>query len=382
MTTAIGVIVNPIAGMGGRVGLKGTDGDALRMALERGAVPNAAVRAAECLRELRELTRSDAPFTLYAGRGQLGEDAAGSAGIESIAIDGASRPGEPTTAEDTVAVARAMKERSVDLILFAGGDGTARDICRAVGEDCLALGIPAGVKIHSAVYARSPLSAGRLAADLISCRLPRNSEKLAEVMDIDEDAYRAERLDARLYGYLRVPYERGRVQNLKSGSPASDASSQMSAAMGAARLIEAEPETLFLIGAGTTNRALLSALGVEGTLLGVDAFMGGKILATDMCEREILNMLDAHDRAKIVVTPIGGQGFVFGRGNQQFSPEVVRRVGAKNIIVAASPSKITSLGGAPLLLDTGDAALDGELEGYMRVVTGPGTFVMYRVEQG
>ncbi|MDL2263727.1 ATP-NAD kinase family protein [Synergistaceae bacterium OttesenSCG-928-I11] len=385
MAESIGIIVNPIAGMGGRVGLKGTDGDALRLAVERGVAPRSTARAAESLRALCELATADVPFTLYAGRGPLGEDAARDAGIDPVVVDGATRLGGPTTADDTVAVARAMKERGVRLLLFAGGDGTARDVCRAVGEDCLALGIPAGVKIHSAVYASSPKAAGRVAADLLSGRIPRSAEKLAEVMDIDEDAYRSGRLNARLYGYLCVPYERGRVQNLKSGSAASDAASQAEAAQGAAVLVESEPDTLFLVGAGTTTRALLAALGIEGTLLGVDAVQGGthpQILATDMGEREILTILDGHPTAKIVVTPIGGQGFVFGRGNQQFSPEVIRRVGRENIALLASPAKITALRGAPLLVDTGDESLDAALEGYYRIITGPGRSIVYGVKQG
>ncbi len=366
----------------------------MRVAVERGALPLATARAAECLGALRELKDTDAPFSLYAGRGPLGEEAAREAGIEPVVVDGVSPAGAPTTAKDTVAVARAMKERGVRLLLFAGGDGTARDVCRAVSEDCLVLGIPAGVKIHSAVYALSPKSAGRLAADLITGRLSRSAEKLAEVMDIDEDAYRSGRLSARLYGYLRAPYEKGRVQSLKSGSPASDAASQAEAAQGAAQIVESEPDTLFLVGAGTTTRALLSALGLEGTLLGVDAIQGGthpEMRATDMNERDILNLLDELDKlgknpaskpVKIVVTPIGGQGFVFGRGNQQFSPQVLWQIGVENLVILASSSKIAALRGAPLLVDTGDGSLDAALEGYRRVVVGPERYIMYDVKQG
>jgi predicted polyphosphate/ATP-dependent NAD kinase len=192
-------------------------------------------------------------------------------------------------------------------------------------------------------------------------------------------------LVARLYGYLRVPYERGRVQNLKSGSPASDAASQAEAAHGVTQMMESEPDTLFLVGAGTTTRALMSALGLEGTLLGVDAVQGGprpRVLAADISEREIQRLLDGHKSAKIVVTPIGGQGFVLGRGSQQFSPEIVRRIGGGNIVLLASASKIAALRGAPLLLDTGDETLDREMEGYRRIVTGPGRFIMYSVKQG
>lgn len=178
-----------------------------------------------------------------------------------------------------------------------------------------------------------------------------------------------------------MPYERSRVQGLKSGSPASDAEDQASIAAMAFELIEAEPQTLWLIGAGTTTRAVLFELKVEGTLLGVDALLEGRLLAADLGEREILNLLDEHPSAKIVITPIGGQGFLFGRGNQQFSPEVIRRVGRENLVILSSPSKIRALAGAPLLLDTGDSELDRELEGYYRIVTSYGQYLVYRAKQ-
>lgn len=375
-TLEIGLIVNPIAGMGGRVGLKGTDGDkTLRLAVERGAIPLSESRAVACLKEVA--TRKDS-FVLYAGAGCMGESAARKAGLEPVVLGCSSGV---TSAEDTVSLAQRMRDLDLSLIVFAGGDGTARDVCRAVGEGVLVLGIPAGVKIHSAVFASSPTQAGRLLSTFLSEKRTRRSERTAEVMDIDEDAYRKGVLKARLYGYMRMPYERSRVQGLKSGSPASDAEDQASIAAMAFELIEAEPQTLWLIGAGTTTRAVLFELKVEGTLLGVDALLEGRLLAADLGEREILNLLDEHPSAKIVITPIGGQGFLFGRGNQQFSPEVIRRVGRENLVILSSPSKIRALEGAPLLLDTGDSELDRELEGYYRIVTSYGQYLVYRAKQ-
>lgn len=383
MTVKIGLIVNPIAGMGGRVGLKGTDGNALMFALERGAVPFSEDRAVACLKEIADSMPDNGRFTLCTGPDKMGERAAYKAGIVPHVLQ-ATRRRERTVAEDTIALARVMFEQNTDLILFVGGDGTARDICQAVGEHTLVLGVPAGVKMHSAVFTSSPKQAGVIASKFIEtcARAICFQEKTAEVMDIDEEAYRNGALKARLYGYLRVPHLHGRLQNLKSGSSDSDAASQSAIAHSAAEAISTHPETLYLIGAGTTTRALLEELGVKGTLLGIDAWLGDALLACDLGEKEILDLLGRHERAAIVITPIGGQGFIFGRGNQQFSPQVIRRVGRENILLLAAPAKLMTLGTAPLLVDTGDPELDKELEGYYKIVSGYGKYVMHRVERG
>ena len=375
----VGLIVNPIAGMGGRVGLKGTDGGSLALALERGAVPLSGARASACLCEM--LQCRDA-FSLYAGIGKMGEDSASDAGFEATVLgDGA---GNVTSSADTVRIARRMLDIGMDLILFAGGDGTARDVCGAVGENAVVLGIPAGVKIHSAVFARSPKEAGRLAADFVTSARARRALLLSEVMDTDEEAYRNGELKTRLFGCMNVPYERGRVQGLKSGTPASEAGALEAVALGALDTIARKSATLLFVGAGTTARALSRAMGNGGTLLGVDAWLDGRLAAADVAEGDILRLLKEHPRGKamIAVTPIGGQGFVFGRGSQQFSPEVIRKVGRDDILIMASPGKLESLRGAPMLLDTGDSALDAELGGYYRVVTGDGQYAVYMARQG
>lgn len=373
----VGLVVNPIAGMGGRVGLKGTDGaETLRSARERGAVALAGERAAACLAEAAEMKER---FELLTASGSMGEETARRCGFSPMVVYEAPEDAE-SSAYDTASAVSKMLEAGAELILFAGGDGTARDVCGVIGESCLALGIPAGVKIHSAVFASSPLQAGRLLAAFVSDSRARKSERTAEVMDIDEDAYRSGVLRARLYGYMRMPYERNRVQGLKSGTPTSDAEDQASIAVMASELIEAEPETLWLIGAGTTTRAVMTELGLSGTLLGVDALLGGAVIAADIGEREILELLDKHERAKIVITPIGGQGFLFGRGSQQFSPTVINRIGRDNIVILASKGKLLSLDGEPLLVDTGDSALDGRLEGYSRVIISHGQYFIYKIK--
>ena len=366
----LGLVVNPVAGIGGRVGLKGSDGaETVREALRRGAVPESPRRAVEAL---RAVAGAGAAVEVIAAPGEMGEREAGEAGL-SPAVVGSAVEGE-TTADDTRRAALDMERRGVDLLLFAGGDGTARDVCEAVGLRVAALGIPAGVKIHSAVFALDPRRAGELAVSFL--RGDANLTREAEVMDVDEAAFRRGVVDATLHGYLRVPREEGLVQAAKSGSRPSEADALLAIGAGVAEEIAAGG--LYLLGPGATTRAISDALGLPCTLLGVDAVRDGAPAGTDLGEREILDL--ARDApAKVVVSVIGGQGYVLGRGNQQISAAVVRAVGPENLVIVASRDKLAALGGRPLLVDTGDAALDAELAGYVRVTTGYNEQTMYRM---
>ena len=357
----LGLIVNPVAGIGGSVGLKGSDGKEIqRMALEMGAVPHAGDRAAQALERLRRVR--DLEVITYPM--EMGEDAARKAGFEPTVI-GSIEHGR-TTAEDTRRAAREMKDLGVDLLLFAGGDGTARDIYEAVGTELPALGIPAGVKIHSAVYATNPISAGDLAALFLQGEV--TSLKEEEVMDIDEEAVRKGVVSARLYGYLKVPYRRSLVQSSKVESIGEEASK---AAIARDIVERMEKGCMYIIGPGTTTRAITDELGLPKTLIGVDVVMDRKLIAADANESRLLEFLDEHDGfVKIIVTPIGGQGYIFGRGNQQISPRVIERAGRENIIVVSTPGKLHALGHRPLLVDTGDPEVDRMLSGYMTVITG------------
>ena len=267
-----------------------------------------------------------------------------------------------------------------ELLLFAGGDGTARDIYESIGDNMLSLGIPAGVKIHSAVFATSPKSAGDIALLCLFEEQRSLRTRLAEVMDIDEEQYRNGILSAKLYGYLKIPYERGRVQGLKAGSALSDEAAQASIGSDIAEKMAQNPSVLWFVGAGTTPMAILKLLGLKGTLLGVDAIVGGEVIGRDLNERQILELIKKHSNTRIVVTPIGGQGFIFGRGNQQFSPDVLRLAGIGTITILATAAKLHGLGGQPLRVDTGDSGLDTDMSGYYRIVTGYHQSAMYRVE--
>lgn len=366
----LGVIVNPIAGMGGRVGLKGSDGiEILQKAREMGAEPESPRRAIEALKIIAKLKDE---IEVLAYPDEMGVDECREAGLEPEVI-GSIKSGE-TSPEDTMEAAREMAQKGVDLILFAGGDGTARNIYSAIGSKIPVLGIPAGVKIHSAVYAINPRSAGEVASLYLQGQVVNIRE--AEVMDIDEEAFRQGRVNAKLYGYLKVPVER-RVQSVKSGGRSEQAEVEGMAAEVVANM---EKDTLYIIGPGTTTRAIMERLELPNTLLGVDVVLNRELIANDVGEKQLFNLLNQHGgNARIVVTAIGGQGHVFGRGNQQVSPRVIRLVGKNNIIVVASRDKLVALQPHPLLVDTGDPDLDQELSGYVRVVTGWEDSIMYRI---
>jgi len=363
----IGLIVNPYAGIGGRVGLKGSDGaDIRKKAMELGAVPMSASRTVEALKQLAGLE-----FELYTYPGKMGEEEAREAGIEPVVIG---KLENDTSAEDTKRAAADMLEKELDLLVFAGGDGTARDIYSVVGDKLPVLGIPTGVKIHSGVYAVDPRSAGELLYRFITGAIL--DFRLEEVMDIDEEAFRQNTLQAQLYGYMNTLYSEEVIQGGKESSRANDESS----VIGIANEItdEMNPDLVYVLGPGTTVKPIADILGVEKTLLGVDIVKDGKLVMSDVNEKQLLEAIKGKD-TRLIVTVIGGQGFVFGRGNQQISPSVIRLVGRENIIIVATPDKLASLGGHPLRVDTGDPLLDEELKGYYKVHTGYGRRTLYKV---
>jgi predicted polyphosphate/ATP-dependent NAD kinase len=368
----LGLIVNPVAGIGGRVGLKGSDGAEIQeKALALGAVPQSLNRAIQALERIKPVDGLE----IITYPGEMGEDAARACGF-APAVIGSIKPGQ-TTPQDTRNAAREMLRLDVSLLLFAGGDGTARDIYSAVGDGIPVLGIPAGVKIHSAVFATNPRSAGDLAGLYLRGRVSRL--RAAEVMDIDEEAFRQGIVAAKLYGYLRIPFRGSLVQSVKSASgPGEEASLQAIAYDVVDGMAD---DCLYIIGPGTTTRAITSQLGLDKTLLGVDVVFKGELVATDVNESQLLKLLEGR-RAKIIVTPIGGQGYIFGRGNQQISPRVIGKVGKDNIVVVSTAAKINSLRGRPLLVDTGDWAVDGMLSGYIRVITGYNEQTIYELRSG
>ena len=325
-------------------------------------------RALAPLASLRENIR----FSTWGGA--MGEEAL--AGMSApVSVLGYPAAGLSSAGDTREAVAT-LRDAGIDILVFAGGDGTARDIYDVVAESLPVLGVPAGVKMHSGVFAVSPEAAGELLLELASGGLV--GLRLQEVRDIDEEAFRKDVVRSRFYGDMQVPGEGRYLQHTKVGGRESH---DLVAADIAAWIVEnMEQDTTYLIGPGSTTAAIMEELGLENTLLGVDVVRNNRLLARDADEQTLLNTIEtAGGKVRIVVTAIGGQGHIFGRGNQQFSPAVLRAAGLPGIVVVAAKSKITSLEGRPLLVDTNDPQLDSELCGYREVITGYDDRILYRV---
>jgi predicted polyphosphate/ATP-dependent NAD kinase len=353
----LGFLINPIAGMGGRVGLKGTDG-VVAQARQRGAEPIANRRAREMLRELARLragTPAAPAIAWLTADGDTGGDALRATGFDAAEV--VHRPAAEPSARDTLRTVEEFLARHVDLVLFCGGDGTARDICALTGEATPVLGIPAGVKMYSGVFGVTPVDTAELL-----WRWLRGEIGLArvDIVDLDEDKYRRDEWAVRLYLTATAPFEPTLVQSAKALVGGGDEDAVKDDIAEALRdEIAARPNTLFLLGPGSTVQAVARALQVDKTLLGIDAVVDGKLVGADLAEREILALIDRHSACRLVLSPIGAQGFVLGRGNQQLSPAVIRRIGAANILVLSTPAKLAR---TPVLrFDTGDANLDSDM---------------------
>ena len=305
----------------------------------------------------------------------MGEDLAKELGFQTTVLGSI---GARTKVEDTLAAAQKMLEEPVDLLCFAGGDGTARNVAEVIGTKLPVLGIPAGVKIHSGVFASHPQAAGQLAFKFFSGEEPELVE--GEVMDIDEEAFREGTLTARLYGVMRIPAAPEFIQMTKSGgSQAPEREILLGIAERIVEEMEEDPKTFYIIGSGSSLSPIMEILGLPNTLLGIDIVRKQQLIARDVNEQEILELIQGRP-AKIVVTVIGNQGYVFGRGNQQISAKVIKKVGPENILIAATRSKINALEGRPLLVDTGDPEVNSLFDGYVRVINTYGSELVAKIK--
>ncbi|MFX1457169.1 MAG: ATP-NAD kinase family protein [Promethearchaeota archaeon] len=354
----IGLIVNPIAGMGGSVGLKGTDGDSYQKALEMGAKPITPKRVKELL---SHIGNKEKLFILVAP-GKMGADIINDMGIQFEIVD---KIDEITSAEDTKRIAKQMLNKGIEILIFCGGDGTARDIYDAIGLEIPVVAVPGGVKMYSSVFSFNP----KAAAQIIDGFVEDFSEtEDREILDIDEQLFRKDMLKATLYGYLKVLKFRNLVQAGKVGSQFSKTIEENKQEITQWVIEDMEEETLYLIGPGTTVKAIADNLKLPKTLLGIDAINKKKLIGRDLNETKILKLLEEYNKAEIIISPIGGQGFIFGRGNKQFTPKVIKQVGKRNIKIISTEDKIRKLD--CLRVDTGDSDFDLELKGLMKVIIG------------
>jgi len=373
----LGLIVNPISGMGGSVGLKGTDGkDILKKAIELGAKPNALNRTKELLKELTSI-KSKLKFITCPGN--MGELVLKEMEFDYETINHSLYENVKaifdTTANHTKVAARIMKEiKDMRLILFVGGDGTARDIVSAVNKNKPCLGIPSGVKIYSSVFSINPKSASSIIMQFL---WEEAALKESEVLDIDEEEYRNGNLVSKLYGYLLTPFNPDFSQLSKMGTPYSDLNNQERIAK---RIIEElEDDVYYLIGPGTTTKAITNKLKQDKTVLGVDLLLNKQIGAYDLNEQQILSYIEGN-KTKIIVSLIGRQGFLFGRGNLQFTPRILKKVGAINIIIISTKFKLQNIPNQILRLDTRDPKMDEEMKGLYKIITDYDEIRICRVE--
>jgi len=360
----IGLIVNPIAGMGGSVGLKGTDGETVKEAIALGAEPTTPKRIEETLSLIQ---RKDLYFLVAPGK--MGEDYLKRFDFK---FEVASKIGKDTNADDTKRIVLEMLKKGIKLLIFVGGDGTARDIYDAVGLTIPVVGIPSGVKMFSPVFALSPKAAAQI--------IDNNSSQLIEeeVLDIDEDAFRAGKLGAKLYGYLKVPKNIELLQGKKEPSNLSKPEEQSKEEIAKYLLENIERDTLYILGPGTTLSTIAEKLNIQKTLLGIDAIFNEQLVGSDLNEKGLLGIIKKHGKTKIILTPIGGNGFIFGRASKQFTPKVLKLIDKKDVIVVATENKISRL--ECLRVDTGDTETDNKLKGQVKVITGYKTETIIEVK--
>ena len=364
----LGLIINPVAGIGGSVALKGSDGaDVQALAMALGAEPKAQQRTQIALARLQGKVVEVITYPAL-----MGEDIAKSLGFDVKVIGQLTAGG--TTAQDTQRAVLDLVKEDIDLLLFAGGDGTARDIVSAAPESLTVLGIPAGVKIHSGVYAISPKAAGEIVAMLIDGKMLTLQHQ--EVRDIDEEAVRQGLVSAKYYGELQVPVEHRYLQNVKSSGREVE---ELVVADIAADIVEQmQDEVFYVMGSGTTVKAVMDELGLENTLLGVDLVKNAQLVASDCTAKQLLDLTQGV-KTIIILSIIGGQGHFIGRGNQQLSTELLARVSKDNICLLATKTKLNELQGRPLICDSQSEQLNQLFSGLISVTTGYRDRVLYPV---
>jgi len=374
----VGLLINPVAGIGGALAHKGSDDQELTAAARAtGAVGRGPARA---LRMLAALGAMRSEIEWLAWDGAMGGAALAALGCPARIVG---ESGAVTGRADTITAARALRDAGADLLVFCGGDGTARDLLDAIDGSLPVLGVPAGVKMHSGVFATTPEAAASILTVLVEGGLVR--AVLADVKDLDETALRAGEIRPRYFGELKVPEHGGFLQHTKESGRENEA---LALEEIVAEVVEriAERPGFYVLGPGSSLDAIKRALGMDATLLGVDVLIGseqaGKDVDAAWLETRLVAAQAEGMEATLVLSFTRQQGFLLGRGNQQLTPSVLQRIGRDHVWVVGTRSKLLSLAGRPLMIDTDDPALDRSWSGLIEVITGYDDRNWYRVDCG
>ena len=366
----LGLLVNPDAGLGGRLGLKGSDGQA-ELARSMGAEDRSGPRMRAMLEHFSSIHRVGfEDISWVTSEGRMGTDWFPEAEIGSISIVHSSSGS--TSAEDTQDAVNVLLESEIDLLVYAGGDGTTRDVVAALDSaespETPVIGVPTGVKMHSGCFAASPKAAAEaLSSWLIGDLLLASTE----VLDLDEELYRQGKWVVRLYAEAMTPSSPRWMQGSKQRVEASGEEDTTEGLADHIREILVSEDRMLIWGSGGTLRRIAEMNGFEPTNLGIDATIGNEQVGTDLSESDLLELLSGHDGpTTLLLSPMGGQGFLIGRGNLQLSPEVLRLIGIENILGVVTPAKLLSV--RQLRIETGDPELDADFAAmrYMKVLQG------------
>lgn len=372
----VGFLINPIAGMGGRVGLKGTD-HVVEEAIKRGAKPVAEMRARLFFEKLRSSLERKLNIEILTCSGRMGADILSEYKDMFHKVRTVYKTPNNTKSIDTKKSVEIFNRENVELIVFCGGDGTARDIYEKNGDKIPVLGIPSGVKMYSGVFSTKPESAAEILIDFESGIIDFAD---TEIMDMDEEAYRKGEWVVKLYGICKTLAEPQYIQGGKMiFDQIRDDEIKDEIAYDIIMQMKRNRDALYILGCGSTVDRIGEKLGLNTTVLGIDLISDLKLIKKDANERDILDIIDNYPKKKIIVSPIGAQGFIFGRGNQQISPDIIRKTGIDNIIIISTPSKLQK---TPVLrVDTGDRELDRKIaeKSSVSVITGFQTIKLHPI---
>ncbi|MAK04962.1 MAG: hypothetical protein CMA03_03635 [Euryarchaeota archaeon] len=375
-------MVNPDAGLGGKLGFKGSDGRAEEARLS-GAKDRAGPRINETMDYISKMIQSKKclDFDLFICGGKMGFD-----WIQEIPFSNMKVIGDwqgKTSAEDTSLAVELLLDENVDLILYAGGDGTTRDIIEKLdlldSSELPLIGVPSGVKMYSGCFAEDTQAAAEVLAAWINGELGFST---TEVLDMDEDSYRMGEWKIDMFGQATTPASPLWIQGSKHQIQAIGEDEVLESLSEHILELYLKDDYLIVWGAGGSLNKIAKLCGLSTTLLGIDITKGNELIGTDLSEKELISILEDSSDEKIVLllSPMGGQGFLIGRGNLQLSPDVLRKIGIENIMGVATPAKLLSI--SRIRIDTGDISLDKEIreKKYIKMIQGYRTIKIVKIE--